>query len=64
MNEFVELTHYQSGEKVFLRASEIHTVRQGFDRTLVICRNNGMYVKESAHEVFEQIEIVEGFING
>lgn len=53
---FIELTHSYSGQKVYVRADTIHTVRDKDGKTLVLSSDRGQYVDESPKEVVDKIE--------
>jgi uncharacterized protein YlzI (FlbEa/FlbD family) len=57
---FIQLTHTYSGEKIFVRADQIHTIRQKEGKTLVITHNKGMYVDESVELVKDTVESILG----
>ncbi|EJW13966.1 hypothetical protein M5X02_31625 [Paenibacillus alvei] len=54
---FVHLTHSHSGEKILIRADEIHTIRVKEGRTLVIGKR-GYYVNEDPYLVEQLVEAV------
>lgn len=58
MSEFVEVTHYHTGEDIHLRISQIEEIRQRKGKTLVVMigKHQGQYVVEFAHDILIDIE--------
>jgi hypothetical protein len=57
---FIELTHFNSGDRVLIRADTVTSIRAKADKTLVISMERGQYVTESADAVRL---LVEGALN-
>lgn len=57
MTNYIQLTHYSTGDTSFVNVDAIVTVSQGFDRVLVITTaGQGSYYRESAEYIMECIE--------
>lgn len=57
---FIKLTHQKTGEKLYIRASHIHTIREKEGMTLIVTSERGMYVNEDADMIKDTIESILG----
>jgi hypothetical protein len=54
MTNFIQLTHFSTGDTSFVKVDDISTVSQGFDRSLVLTTaGKGAHYRESAEYIIE-----------
>jgi hypothetical protein len=58
MSLFITVTHAHSGEKMFIRADKVDTIRVKEGRTLIITPERGMYVLEPAELVRDSVDAI------